>query len=225
MTEQPPNNQIKFRALLVEDDPTFTLLIKRIIGNLYANSETIDFENGKDAFFYLSKNPGIFDLAIIDLGLPDISGIEIIQKINSLNPNTPILVASVISSEKSLISAIKSGARGYVLKDDSELMMKKSIEQVMQGNYPISPMLARYLFKIAQSDSDSDSDSSDLPELTKKELEVLQKISQGKSYSETAQELGVNITTIQTHIRNLYKKLNVHSQVQATNAAKKHGLI
>ena len=133
----------------------------------------------------------------------------------------PILVVSVISAESSVLSAIRAGACGYILKGDSEAAMAQAMRESLNGNYPISPALARYLFKLAGGRDKP----SDLAGLTRKELELLQWIARGKSYAEAARSMGVSVATVQTHIRNLYRKLDVHSQVQAVTKAQHQGLI
>lgn len=210
------------KILLVEDDPIFTQLITRIVGDLNKGFIVEATESGNDAINKISSGDQ-YELALVDLGLPDISGIEVIRQIAKNQPSTPTLVISVISSEESLISSIQSGARGYILKDDSEDAMKLAITQVLQGNYPISPMLARHLFKLVSATSTPNKDK--FLELTPKELEVLSNISHGKSYEETANAMKVSLSTVQTHIRSLYRKLNVHSQAQAVKEALDRGLV
>ena len=128
---------------------------------------------------------------------------------------------SVISSERSVLAAIRAGARGYLLKDDNPQLITQSLAEALQGNYPISPSLARYLFRLAGGSESP----AEFTSLTPKELELLRHLSRGRSYGETAQEMGIAISTVQTHIRNLYRKLDVHSQVQAVTKAQDQGLI
>jgi DNA-binding NarL/FixJ family response regulator len=161
------------------------------------------------------------DLALIDIGLPDISGIEVVNRVREKYPDVPIMVVSVISAERSVLAAIRAGARGYVLKDDSTTEIAEALQQALLGHYPISPALARYLFKLAGSRDTS----ADLAELTPKELELLKHLSCGRSYAEAGKEMRIAISTVQTHIRNLYRKLDVHSQVQAVTRAQDRGLI
>jgi DNA-binding NarL/FixJ family response regulator len=107
------------------------------------------------------------------------------------------------------------------LKDDPSTQITDALSQTLQGNYPISPALARYLFKLAGSSEPLEG----MAELTPKELELLRHLSRGRSYAEAARAMGVAVSTVQTHIRNLYRKLDVHSQVQAVTKAQGRGLI
>ncbi len=208
-------------ALIVEDDPTFEASMRSAIANLGNGWESICFRNASDGLRYLDSPDARVDLALVDIGLPDISGIEVVGRVREKHPQAPIMVVSVISAERSVLAAIRAGARGYVLKEDSTTEIADALRQTLQGNYPISPALARYLFKLAGS-SDR---AADLAELTPKELELLKHLSRGRSYAEAGKEMEIAISTVQTHIRNLYRKLDVHSQVQAVTRAQDRGLI
>ncbi|MFM8481341.1 MAG: response regulator [Gammaproteobacteria bacterium] len=206
---------------MVEDDPTFETSMTRAVAQLGAHWRYASFRTASEALHFIDRADTRIDLALVDIGLPDISGIEVISQIRSRFPEIPIMVVSVISAERSVLAAIRAGARGYVLKDDSTTIIAEALRQSLQGNYPISPALARYLFKLAGSSERP----GDMAELTPKELELLRNLSRGRSYAEAALEMGIALSTVQTHIRNLYRKLDVHSQVQAVTKAQDRGLI
>ena len=134
------------------------------------------------------------------------------------------MVISVIAAEQRVLSAIRAGAQGYILKEEQPDTITSAIGQVMQGNYPISPALARCLFKLAGAPGDAPENQAVI-KLSPKETLLLKLISQGLSYVDAAQKMGVATSTVQSHIRNLYRKLDAHSQVQAVNKAREHGLL
>lgn len=208
-------------ALIVEDDPTFETSMRGAIAQLGKNWEVQCFRSALDVLRYLESPGARVNLALIDIGLPDISGIEVVARVREAHPDAPIMVVSVIAAERSVLAAIRAGARGYVLKDDSTTQIAEALRETLQGNYPISPALARYLFKLAGARDTA----TDLAELTPKELTLLKHLSCGRSYAEAAKEMGIALSTVQTHIRNLYRKLDVHSQVQAVTRAQERGLI
>ena len=209
-------------ALIVEDDPTFQSSLIQCVKQLGEDWQVVTCSAGAEVSSALNRYLDQLAIALVDLGLPDRSGIEIIDWIRSRAPTIPILVVSVISSERSVLAAIRAGARGYLLKDDNSQLITHSLAEALQGNYPISPSLARYLFRLAGG---GDGAPAEFTNLTPKELELLRHLSRGRSYGETAQEMGIAISTVQTHIRNLYRKLDVHSQVQAVTKAQDQGLI
>jgi DNA-binding NarL/FixJ family response regulator len=209
------------RVLIVEDDPAFEQVLSEAAQKLGQVVELRSCESGFGALAAMDAPSGPLDLALIDLGLPDLSGIEVIRRIRDRHETLPILVVSVISAERSVLAAIRAGACGYILKDDSKAAMAQAMREALIGHYPISPALARYLFKLAGARDKP----SDLAGLTRKELELLQLLARGNSYGESARSMGVTLATVQTHIRNLYRKLGVHSQVQAVTKAQDQGLI
>lgn len=207
--------------LIVEDDPAFEELLTKAAQQLAQAARVERHQTAFGALDSIRRDGSPFDLALIDLGLPDLSGVELIRRIRARFPDLPILVVSVISAERSVLAAIRAGARGYILKDDSVAAMSEAMREAINGNYPISPSLARYLFKLAGAQDKP----ADLSGLTRKELELLQQLARGHSYGEAARAMGVSVATVQTHIRNLYRKLDVHSQVQAVTKAQNQGLI
>ena len=158
----------EFRVLLVEDNPTFRTQMtgalawvaasRAVAGDLRISvaatgREALDLvaqeqAGGQDGAVD-QDGAGGFHLALVDIGLPDISGIEVIRQIRSAMGDTPILVISVINAEQTLLEAIRAGASGYLLKDEAEEAIAHAISDVLRGNYPISPALARSLFRLA----------------------------------------------------------------------------
>ena len=208
-------------VLIVEDNPEFQWLLTKSLemtGEFWDVTTCADLQR---AFAEIKTNRKGFDLALVDIGLPDGSGIEIIAKLNGLNPDMPILVITIMRSEHTLVEAIRVGAKGYLLKEDDEVSISKAIKQVLDQDYPISPSLARYLFRLAQTPGKAQG----LSDLTRQETTVLQHLSDGFTYQETANRMGVSISTVRTHIQKLYRKLNSNSGPEAVAKAKSIGII
>jgi DNA-binding NarL/FixJ family response regulator len=211
------------RILLVEDNPAFESLIGRVVDRMRPKPALACCRTGSRALAWLADPGKRLDLALIDLGLPDMGGVDVIRAIRHRFEEVPILVVSVMSSERNVLEAIRAGARGYVLKDDSEETLAHAIGQVLQGNYPITPALARHLFRLAESGSAAGHD--DGTGLSPKEIELLRLIARGCSYSEASERMGIAVSTVQFHIRNLYRKLEVNTRLQAVAKARDHGLL
>lgn len=221
------HDALDFRAssiLVVEDNPLFSDTLQRVVHGLGLRGAATFCSTGREALERIARRDFHVHLALVDLGLPDLSGLEVIRALNQRFPDIPIMVISVISAERSVIEAIQAGARGYILKGDSETAIAHAIEQVAQGNYPISPSLARVLFKLA-SPSREVAGAGDVFALTPRESETLQLIAEGNTYDEVSRHMNISLATVQTNIRNLYRKLGVHSQMQAVKKARQHGLI
>lgn len=212
------------RALVVEDDPVFAGALTRAVQALGDGWQALVCPSVADAMQALSEANADLRLALVDMNLPDGMGLEVIRALRVQRPDVPSMVVSSLASEEAVLSAIGQGARGYLHKSEPVGALSHAMGQVMQGHYPISPSLARYLFNQVRAESASpDATASGL--LTPKETETLRCIAQGMSYAETADHMGVSLSTVQSHIRSLYRKLEVRSQVQAVGKAREKGLL
>ncbi len=165
------------------------------------------------------------DVLLIDLGLPDGSGIELIRLANNLFAELRIMVISVFADERHVIDAIEAGAHGYLLKDGDVSQIKDSIEQLINGGSPITPSVAIYLLKRFQgTESLNDKKSSSLS-LTNREQDVLKLIARGLNYAEISINLQLSVNTIRVHMKNLFRKLAVTSRSEAVFEAVEKGIL
>lgn len=190
------------------------------------------------------------DVLLVDLGLPDQSGLEVIRLCKAMKPKTEIMVVTMFGDEANMIRAFEAGASGYLLKDGDESELAEHVRTLDAGGSPMSPIIARQLLSRmgsgsgiaakpiqqglpatsaapAFSDIQPIKQSRSMPDrlLTDREETVLQLLSRGYSYGELAKEMGVTINTIQSHIRGLYSKLEVHSKSAAIFEARQLGLL
>jgi len=211
------------RALLIEDDPVFAGALGRAVRALGEGWEPLHAATVAEGVERLDKAGEGLQLALVDMNLPDGSGLSVIRALRERRPDVPALVVSSLASERSVIDAIAEGARGYLHKSEPLHALTASMAQVLQRHYPISPSLARHLFSLVRPDRPGA--AAPRVQLTPKETETLRGIAQGMSYNETAASMGVSLSTVQSHIRSLYRKLEVRSQVQAVGKAREQGLL
>jgi DNA-binding NarL/FixJ family response regulator len=184
-----------------------------------------------------------FDLLIVDLGLPDGSGLEAIRTARRLYPDVNILVATVFDDEKSVLSAVCAGATGYILKESPFEEWCAAIESTIAGHSVINPRIARYILHSLQQPNRSRRLMASLEEsspaegaqgahpegstdaLTPRELEVLRLVSKGFTLPEVGQILHLSIATIRTHTRHVYAKLEVHTRGEAISEATRLGIV
>jgi DNA-binding NarL/FixJ family response regulator len=162
------------------------------------------------------------DVLLVDLGLPDRTGIDVIRAARQLSADTQAMVVTVFGDEKSVVSAIEAGARGYLLKDGSETEIAAAILELRAGGSPISPQIARHLLRRFQEEAPAPYGG---PSLTERECEILDGVVKGFTFSELAGLLGISTHTVITHVRHIYRKLEVRSRSEAVYEALALGLV
>tara|TARA_R110000823_G_scaffold47903_18_gene121991 strand:- start:21370 stop:21963 length:594 start_codon:yes stop_codon:yes gene_type:complete len=161
-----------------------------------------------------------FHFALIDLGLPDGSGIDIIRYLRQSNLDAEIIVATIFDDDTHLFDAMESGATGYLLKEHSRDELVAGLEQLRAGNPPISPSVVRRLVAHFHQRRPAPESS-----LTPREQEVLKLIAKGLNRADVAELLGLSKYTVSDYIKVIYRKLDVSSRAEATLEAERLGLI
>ncbi|HEY7803265.1 MAG TPA: response regulator transcription factor [Orrella sp.] len=225
MNNQTNTSLGAFKALVVEDDRFFQEVIREGMTQAVPGSRIDLCRTIQEAHLALQEHGTTFQMAIIDLGLPDGDGLSVIRELAKISPRTPIMVVSVAADERRVIEAVRAGATGYVVKGDTMLSITRAIEQLLNGINPISAKLAGYFLRLAGRESPRDHAETPIKRLTARELDLLREFALGKSYQEAAEAMQISLTTVQTHTRNLYRKLGVKSSLRALSKAKDHGLI
>jgi len=165
------------------------------------------------------------DVLLVDLGLPDASGVQLIREARSLSADTHAMVITVFADENHVIEAIEAGARGYLLKDGTDDYVAASILQLLAGGAPISPAIARHLLDRFQQTPLASGGNADAPALTEREREVLSLLAKGFTFDEIGNILKISPHTVTTHVRHIYRKLEVGSRSQAVYEAIHLGLL
>jgi DNA-binding NarL/FixJ family response regulator len=229
-----------WRVLIVEDDSQMRAFFAASVGRspeLLLVSSVATVAEAKAQFN--SAAHGI-DVLLIDLGLPDGSGLEVIRHARQRNPACEALVISMFGDEDNVLASIEAGALGYIHKDAAPDDIAKTILEMKGGASPISPMIARRVLSkyrsmqvsvpsahiVAESIAiKSDALAAEQSILSPREQEVLELIARGFSYAEIADLKNLSVHTIQTHIKSLYGKLEVHSKMEAVLEATRMGLL
>jgi DNA-binding NarL/FixJ family response regulator len=163
---------------------------------------------------------------LTDLQLPDGHGIALIRETRQRFPDTEIMVISILGDEQSVISAITVGATGYLLKDAFPTDIAATVRELVAGHSPISASIARFIVRRTQSNPErSPEPLLNTAKLTPREIDILWGIAKGFSYAEIADHLGLSRQTVPGHIKNIYRKLEVHTRGEAVFEALQQGLI
>lgn len=206
---------------IIEDDPVLQRHLAEIVAGHDSLEVAATFDLVAETLSWLENNNP--DVMLVDLDLPDGSGIDIVRAARARS--IECMVITVFADERHVSAAIRAGATGYLLKDSDDEAIVNSILQLMRGQSPISPGIARHILKRFYQDAPVAADAGETPLLTAKETEVLELISRGFSYSEVADRLFMSINTVRTHVRKIYRKLEVNSRSEAVYKASNSGLI
>lgn len=218
-------------VLIVEDDPRFRALIASAVHaapDLHLAGVAHDLPEGLRLLEQTRP-----DVLLVDIGLPSGSGIELIQRAAQQQPECASIVVTVFADEEPVLKCIKAGATGYLLKDARDVDIVRQIRLLNDGGSPISPSIARRLLRhVAASDAQPDDGGpheARLPEarvsLSDKEHVVLTLSAKGYNYEEIARLLNLSRHTVETHVKRIYRKLQVHSKTEAVYEARKMGLV
>jgi DNA-binding NarL/FixJ family response regulator len=167
------------------------------------------------------------DVLLVDLGLPDIHGTEVIRFAAQNLPECDIMVITVFGDERNVLASIEAGATGYVLKDSENADLIKQILELRAGGAPMSPGVARLVLSrmrgrratnVPETKRPGEAEAAPEP-LTSRETEVLHLLSRGYTYAEVAERLAISVHTVTSHIKNSYRKLAVHSAAAAVTRA------
>jgi DNA-binding NarL/FixJ family response regulator len=209
---------------LVEDDRDTRSRLAASIRAQASLKLLAEYTTGAEALAGL--DPGAPDVLLVDLGLPDISGLEVVRFVAERYPGCDILVISIFGDEANVLAALEAGARGYLLKGSLQRDIAFDILDIRNGGSPLSPIIARQVLKrLRPPEGASAKKAEDETTLTTREGEILQAISRGYSYAETAQMLGISVGTVHTFLKRIYRKLAVHSKTEAVFEANRLGLI
>jgi DNA-binding NarL/FixJ family response regulator len=219
---------------LVEDDPGTRSRLARAVSRNQGLSLAFAAATVSDILFWLHDHQP--DVLLVDLGLPDGSGIDVILRCRELAPQAEVMVITMFGDEANIIRAVEAGARGYLLKDGTEDDLANHVLSLHAGGSPMSPVIARQLlvrmgaavsappaYPVAGAVTKVEENSA--ARLTAREAEILTTLARGYTYVEMARLLAVSVSTIQTHVKNIYSKLAVHSKTEAVFEARQMGLL
>lgn len=220
------------QVALVEDDTGMRERISRVVDADPSLSLAYSASNASDILHWLVDNP--VDVLLVDLGLPDRPGLQVISQCRNMQPACAVMVLSIFGDEANMVQAFEAGASGYLLKDGTEADLATHIRHLRAGGSPMSPVIARKLLRRWQAHSggapreQAAAKAAGTPtvapeRLSPREFEVLDLVSRGFTYVEVGVQMGVSASTVQTHIRNIYGKLDVHNKSEAVFEARNLG--
>jgi DNA-binding NarL/FixJ family response regulator len=204
---------------LVEDNATFRNTVSRILNQVPQLDCSRHFPNAEEALDALVEG-AVADVVLLDVELPSMNGIEAVKRIKSISPATRIIMLTVFDSHDKIFRAICAGASGYLLKTSSAEKIVESIREVHAGGAPMTPQVARSVLDTFARLATPHEDYG----LTVREQRILELMVQGLIKKEIAEQLSISYHTVDTHLRNIYTKLHVHTRTGAVAKALKERL-
>ncbi|HBR95764.1 MAG TPA: two-component system response regulator NarL [Gammaproteobacteria bacterium] len=213
---------MNLRILVIDDHTLFReglqgLLVRRNIDVIAATGD------GSEGVRLAAEHQP--DIVLLDMRMPNTDGITVLKHLIENGMKMPIVILTTSSDERDLIEALRSGARGYLLKDMEPDELVAALRDIDAGKTVVAPNLTQILAEVVQGKSTMpDLESSPFDELTPRETEILGLLAEGQSNKVIARNLGISDGTVKLHVKAILRKLDVHSRVEAAVMAVEHGL-
>jgi len=206
------------RILLVEDQRSIADVICAILSDAgHANLTVV----GTAALALADVKADPPDLALVDLGLPDRDGADLIRDLRSRGFRNPILVLTSATSDDRILGALRAGGDGYLFKEDVDMRLALALKDLIGGGSPLSPAAATVVLRELRPANTPRL----VPTLTARETSVIEALANGGTYLSIAADLGIGINTVRTHVRSIYEKVGAESRTEAVNLAWNSGLL
>ncbi|HXA04985.1 MAG TPA: response regulator transcription factor [Bryobacteraceae bacterium] len=213
----------QIRILLADDHTIIRSGLRLLLEQQPDFKVVAEAADGREAVELVSKEHP--EVAVLDIGMPQLNGIEATQQIVSREPRTNVVILSMHSDEGYVLRALKAGARAYILKNSADADLIRAVRSVSEGKSFFSPVISKMLLEdyIRQIRDKEVEDSYDL--LTPREREILQLLAEGKANKEVAKILKLSLYTVETHRGNILEKLNLHGVPELILYAVRKGII
>jgi DNA-binding NarL/FixJ family response regulator len=208
--------------LLLEDLPEIRAWMKDLVLRVFPDGQISESARVHDALELVSAIK--FDLALIDLGLPDGSGVDVVEKLRETQSECQSVVVTIHDDDDHLFPALQAGAFGYILKEQPREAITEQLQRMSQGEPPLSPSIARRVMAYFAAQAKPPVDNLPHVSLTERESEVLLRVAKGYTLPEIGVQLGLSRHTIADYVKQIYRKLNVSSRAEAALEAQRLGL-
>ena len=209
--------------LLLEDLPEIRAWLRQLVVQVFPRAMIAEAARVKEAIQLTGSLK--FDLALIDLGLPDGSGVDVVSTLRETQPDAQSVVVTIHDDDEHLFPALQAGAFGYILKEQPREQIAEQLNRMSQGEPPLSPSIARRVISYFAAKTPHERPQH-LPHvaLTDRENEVLLRVAKGYTLPEIGVQLGLSRHTIADYVKQIYRKLNVSSRAEVALEAQRLGL-
>ncbi|HSN32256.1 MAG TPA: response regulator transcription factor [Ideonella sp.] len=210
------------QILLLEDLPEIRGWLKTLVLQVFPQAQVSEAARVHDALALVGAMP--FELALIDLGLPDGSGVDVVAALQKAQPDCQSVIVTIHDDDEHLFPALQAGAFGYILKEQPREQITEQLQRISSGEPPLSPSIARKVIKYFAEQAKPANDPMPHVQLTERESEVLLRVAKGFTLPEIGVQLNLSRHTIADYVKQIYRKLNVSSRAEAALEAQRLGL-
>ncbi len=222
---EPPHCDPMKTILLLEDLPEIRAWLRKLVLQVFPGAVISESARVADALELVKSVK--FELALVDLGLPDGSGVDVVTQLRDSQPDAQSVVVTIHDDDEHLFPALQAGAFGYILKEQARELITEQLQRISQGEPPLSPSIARRVmayFSAKAKPAASTHNNMPNVSLTDRESEVLLRVAKGYTLPEIGVQLGLSRHTIADYVKQIYRKLNVSSRAEAALEAQRMGL-
>jgi DNA-binding NarL/FixJ family response regulator len=218
------HHHMKPIRLAIADDNTFALkaIVEKLKGtpDIFVKLTAFD---GVELLHALQRD-AVMDVVLMDIQMPELNGIETTRQVKRLYPQLKVIMLTTFDDDEKIFESIMAGASGYLLKDEPEEKIINALHEAMQGGAAMSPGIALKALNLIRNPFTPGTTPTDFG-LTKREVELLEQLKGGLSYEQAAVNLFISTGTVQKHIGNIYRKLQVNNKVEAVQKAMQHRIV
>jgi len=222
----PRLHDVPLRVAAVEDNGRYRASLETLLSHAPGFQLIGTFDAAPPALAAIAGAALPWDLIVMDLELPGMSGVEAIRRVKEISPRTAIVVLTVFEDPATVLEAICAGADGYLLKRTPAEQLLAELRSIVDGHSPLSSAVARTVLEfVRQAGPTTTAPQPSRLDLSDREQEVLRCLVDGLGYKQTAERLEVSLDTVRTYIRRIYGKLQVHSVAEAVSRAVRERLV
>lgn len=207
------------RILIADDHPIFREGIKKIFAASDEFKVTGEADDGLEALMMVRQNK--YDLVLLDVAMPGLNGLEVLNELKSTIPDLPVLMVSMYSEKRYALQALKKGASGYLTKDSAAKELMTALRKILAGGVFVSPNVADQLL----SDLKSPEQTAVHKSLSEREFQIMEMLATGKRLKEIAGELSLTVSTVSTHRLRILKKMQMKNNAELIHYAIQQGLL
>ena len=218
---QTPSTSDALRVILIDDHTLFRTGLRELLERRGLDVVAAVGDGHEGCKLAGTLNP---DVILLDLRMPDMDGIAVLEKLKEQQPQTPVVMLTTSSEQRDLVKSLRLGARGYLHKDMEPEQLIESLREIMEGSTVVAPSMSGVLAKVVKGEDPSESEATRFSDLTPREFEILCHLAEGQTNKVIGRELGITDGTVKLHVRSILKKLGVQSRVEAAVLAVQEGV-